>query len=61
MQLAIGSEDKIIRILELNLKLSVTDVKMLYGHQSSVTCLQYSLDNSCLASGSLDYSVIIWN
>ncbi|MBL3654678.1 caspase family protein [Fulvivirga sediminis] len=57
-QLAVGSNDRVIRIVDPNTK-QVT--KKLKGHQAAVTNLSFSDDNEYLISSSEDGMIKIWD
>jgi len=55
--LAIGNDDSIITLINLN----TGSQRRLVGHREKVTALAFSSDGAFLASGSLDHSVKIWD
>nr|QKY88620.1 phospholipase A-2-activating protein [Tetracapsuloides bryosalmonae] len=55
---AVACQDKSIRILTIN---STSIQQTINGHLNNVSCLSYNTKKSLLASGSWDYSIIIWD
>lgn len=53
-----GSRDRTIRVWDLP---SRECVRVLTGHDASVLCLQFSLEENTLISGSSDHSMLVWN
>lgn len=56
--IATGSWDKTIKVFETDSSFSW--YQSLIGHQSAVTCLDFSRDGEMILSGGKDYRIILW-